>query len=365
VSRAGVRTVRTILATALVATVVTATGPPAGAVTPWPGPPPHQVLPNDQADPKCPAGHHCTGVYVRCNWSGTWRTLRAWYAEDDRNPATPRGMVVFLSGGEGTGYNWSNTPQSVPFRTALINAGLAIVHVRWYAAWNIAPSGDRAGMANVACRPVALLDRIYTQEYVPLNITTPTGECGFCVVGNSDGADALAYALTHYGPDTTLKLAIDAVVPVSGPQQAAMRAGCLNQAGYQWDASHLIDIDESYGYRYTVGDPNPPPCYRHDTSPAWKDGRWVQDGVESGGTDYDYPETRIHLILGTVDKTTIRNHARAWETVLEAAAPALCDFQSTTTGSRCREEFVAAMDVKIRSDPEGLNAVRLALVWTA
>jgi hypothetical protein len=53
-------------------------------------------------------------------------------------------------------------------------------------------------------------------------------------------------------------------------------------------------IDASYGALNGNG-----PCARHDGSFTE---RWVHDSVDTGGSDYVYPQTRVVFIFGSDDR---------------------------------------------------------------
>jgi hypothetical protein len=113
-------------------------------------------------------------------------------------PPTPsKGVVIFGSGGGGTGfYNY-------PGRRELLDAGYTILERRWLAAegWF---SGATEGPAQASCRFAALLAHLKT---------TLAPDIPLCATGNSGGSAELVYALTWHDAASSLAFAM----PTSGP----------------------------------------------------------------------------------------------------------------------------------------------------
>lgn len=204
--------------------------------------------------------------------------------------ARARGVVVFFSGGLGTGY-WGARTESLEFFEALRRDGFTLVQVRWVDSWMESTPGQRVGPARLACRPATVVKWAHDRIFVPLGVTpTKVGRCGFCITGNSGGASQVAYALSHYG----LEALLDAVVPTGGPPHAALAKGCLGS-----DRSSALPagkIDGSYGFARGRG-----PCAQRDESFR---ARWTSDGIATGGNDFLHPRTRIDFILGGQDPTS-------------------------------------------------------------
>jgi hypothetical protein len=214
-------------------------------------------------------------------------------------PASPRhGLVMFFSGGYGT-TAWATNSPSKAWLTGLASAGYEVVQVEWAApGWEPAANGEDAGQAHVACRPATIIRWVYDHLYVPLAVPRPgLGVCGFCVTGNSGGASQVSYALAYYG----LGSIFNGVFPTSGPPHAALAKGCLSQAGYEYGPLALGIIDSSNGYFGSTG-----PCTRHDSSFT---ARWNQESVDTNGSSYSYPSTRVHFIFGALDAQSAKTHA--------------------------------------------------------
>lgn len=292
------------------------------------------------ADPSCPDGYECTSFAVEC--PGVRRAGRGFFAAAPAL-AAPRGTVVLFSGGAGTQWWGEEATGTDRLLDELRVEGLEIVQVRWLSSWLVSSPGEAAGPARLACRPATIVRWLHEHRFLPLQTASArVGRCGFCVTGNSGGASQVSYGLSHYGLDAIL----DAVVPTSGPPHAALVKGC---SGDMTDRGHLFHpqqtrvIDSSYGVLRGGG-----PCERHD--PAYLDS-WRADAVDTGGSDYTHPTTRVHVILGGQDSGVAPPHARDYALRLRRSASPM-----TTL------EEVRAMSHRLQSSPEGLAALREALL---
>jgi predicted esterase len=72
--------------------------------------------------------------------------------------------------------------------------------------------------------------------------------------------------------------------------------------------------------------------------------------VETGGASYNYPSTRIHIIVGGQDNVIIHNHADDYLRVLKAARQPMLTWQE-----------VPRMGHQITQSQEGLDALFAAL----
>ncbi len=292
---------------------------------------------------RCPDGQTCTNFTVSdCTNVSKPRDGVIAYA-----PAvgTPRGMVVFFSGGGGT-YFWSTIDVAAETLVDDVRAeGLAVVQVRWTSAWEAAEVGeDDAGGAHVACRPATAVDWIHNNLYADLDVASHgVGACGFCVTGTSGGASQSAYPLSHYGLEDIL----DAIVPVSGPTHSAMAKGCLRNPGeedYWYAGVSTRNIDNTFGYLGSEG-----PCRDNSTDPYWER-RWDDESVSTQGSDYTHPRTRVHLVIGENDKP-MRAHSRDYyERLIEAGS------------TNVVREVIPGMPHSVTKSSAGLAAMKAALV---
>src|SRR5215472_10055714 len=93
----------------------------------------------------------------------------------------------------------------------------------------------------------------------------------------------------------------------------AIDKGCLQVTGYGYAFDPQNLIDSSYCYRQATGGG---PCVAHN--PAFT-AIWVANSVQTGGTNYFYPNTRINILIGALDYPIILNHANLYLQVLSLA----------------------------------------------
>ena len=110
----------------------------------------------------------------------------------------PAGVIVFGSGGGGTGY------YNYPDRAALLAAGYTLVERQWQGDAGWFEGGDD-GPSQTSCRLGAVLRH--------LRSTLAPASTPLCATGNSGGSAELVYALTWNGAGDVLDFAL----PTSGP----------------------------------------------------------------------------------------------------------------------------------------------------
>lgn len=249
-----------------------------------------EFTPTPAFDPTCPQQHLCVGFHVEC--PGLEEARDGFIALLAPLPAL-RGVVLLFSGGGGTGW-WGTSDLALEFLSDLTGEGFLVAQVRWTAPWLNAASGEDAGPAHLGCRPATAMAWLHDTLWASLAplLGGPAGRCGFCVTGNSAGGSQVSYALSHYGLEDRL----DAVVPTSGPPHAAEHKGCLRNPGEEsyWYGGTTPLHDAAYGFYGGGG-----PCALHD--PAWLS-RWLEEAVDTGGSDYVHPSTRIHFLWGALDR---------------------------------------------------------------
>lgn len=295
----------------------------------------------------CPANHDCTSFTV----SGCTNVSKAQDGVIAHAKAIgpTRGMAVIFSGGGGTIF-WST--DNVPADTLIEDvrqAGLDVVQVRWTRAWTLAePGEDDAGAAHVACRPATAVKWIHDNLYAGLGVPSHgVGDCGFCVTGTSGGSSQAAYTVSHYG----LENIVDAVIPVSGPTHAAMAKGCLRRPGeedYWYSGASTRNIDYTYGFTGTDG-----PC-RSNAEPPYVKAEWQQlwdrESVDTQGSDYNHPQTRVHLIIGGDDRA-MQAHGGDYFNRLNAQG-----------SPRIRMQIVSGMPHAVTQSTAGMEALTAALL---
>lgn len=153
---------------------------------------------------------------------------------------------------------------------------------------------------------------VHDTWYEPLGVTPEPGVCGFCLTGTSGGASQVAYALTHFG----LAEVVDAAILTSGPPHAGLAKGCLPgtaDEAYLYPPSAREVIDGSYGARGAGG-----PCATADDGFA---PLFERDSIDTGGSDYEYPGTRVHFIVSPNDETVALRARDLADTLREAGSP--------------------------------------------
>lgn len=259
---------------------------------------------------RCPAGSSCSVVEVAC--PGLREPIRGHVSRAEAS-GDPRGLVMFFSGGPGKQwYSGSGADPEGAFGR-LQSQGLEIVQVRWGAqGWLRAADGEEVGPAQLACRPATVIKWVHDTWYDELGVTPDAGVCGFCLTGTSGGASQITYAITHFG----LGDVVDAAIPTSGPPHAALAKGCVPGPGeeaYLFPGSARQVIDGSYGARRAGG-----PCANADEG---FEASFERDSVDTGGSDYEYPSTRIHFIVSPRDETVALRARDLSDTLRQAGSP--------------------------------------------
>lgn len=250
----------------------------------------------------CTEGYDCTRFRVTCSQI---KEAAQGYLATRSASGTARGLAMFFTVGGGTSWTTVKAPASDALDD-LRGEGLQIVQVKWDDPWLDSASGETAGPAKLACRAATVIKWVHGNIYK--GSSQPTGSCGFCVVGVSGGASQISYALSHYG----LSGIIDAAVPISGPPHAALVKGCTDEfREYTWPAHTAKTMDNSYGFFGGNG-----PCEQHDAGYIQK---WTADGVDTGGSDYSYPTTRVTFLMGTADGTAAPRHGLDYADKLKSA----------------------------------------------
>ena len=258
--------------------------------------------------------------------------------------APPRGLVVFFTGTSGSEYWTGSGVLTLPFMTSLRLDGFEVVQVRWTDGWLTAARGETPGPALLACRPATAVQWIHENLSPTLRAGAEAGpgQCGFCLTGQSGGADQAFYSLSFYG----LEGIIDAVLPTSGPTHSAMVQGCLQDDGFTYGRSNAQLVDDSYGFVDDLEGAGP--CVNH--VPAFS-ATWNRDGLDTGADDSVFETTRVHFIIGGMDPGEAPEHAEAYDEWLVASGSPHVTLQ-----------IVPGMQHTIYNSEDGLNALREALL---
>jgi hypothetical protein len=115
------------------------------------------------------------------------------------------------------------------------------------------------------------------------------------------------------------------------------------QDGYAYIRSNQTSVDSAYGYIA----PDWGPCMAHDPSFT---NTWIANSVETGGIQYNYPGTRVHIIVVGNDDLSIRNHVNDYYQILVQALQPMLTLQ-----------VVPRMAHTIQDSADGLSALFIAL----
>ncbi len=239
---------------------------------------------------QCPEGYTCTVFEVNCPGSDPAKGIIAHAQYTGENP---KGLIMLFKGGEGTTY-WTQSQDAYQMAAGFREEGFSIVQVKWIDSWLLTSPGIDAGIAHLAARPATVIKKVYEDVYLPLEKMADAKDfTGFCLTGNSGGASQISYALSHYGLDSL----IDVAVPTGGPPHATLAKSMLQRPGekeYWYGEKRRAFIDKGFGYFNGNG-----PGVRFDTSFV---DRWTAESVATGGNDYYHPDTRLHFIIGADDR---------------------------------------------------------------
>jgi hypothetical protein len=292
---------------------------------------------------QCPTGFTCNNFRVNCPGIPTSGGSGTGQIAVEAPVGQPKGVIMFFSG-SGGGSWWGDTDPTLttPFFNNLLNEGYELVQVRWKGnGWFGAPLGNPLGFEVLACRPATVIQWTHDNIYAPLGLHPGIGQAGFAVMGSSAGSAAITYALSEYAVGGI----IDVAVPVSGPPFAEICDGCLQSAGCAYTYSAETMVDDAFGYVDSLTGTGP--CVTHNANFC---ATWTANSVETGGVSYNYPSTRIHIIIGGQDDAFIKNRATDYFQVL-----------SSNNQPMLSLETVAKMGHAIQRSPEGLAALFTSL----
>lgn len=248
--------------------------------------------------------------------------------------AATKGTVLFLAGEGGDTWWTAAGPTQEGWIEAVRALGWQVVQTKWTASWFGAVSGQQTGIAQMAARPAAVINWVHD------NLASTAR---FVVTGNSGGASAVAYALTHYN----LASKVDHLIPTSGPPHADLARGCLLQGGFDYSQTAQQNVDEAYGYLTTGG-----PC---DLADATWERRWHLDSVIHG-PHRSFPNTDVDIAYGTADTMDPQVKARVDETLNVIAAKTRRRYRVPNVGHKLAND--ASGRYTIRAILETLPVIR-------
>jgi hypothetical protein len=229
---------------------------------------------------------------------------------------SPAGTIIFIGGGGGTGYYEGYT-----FGGAVINS---VVQSGYTAAqisfpdlslgWLTGPGGAR----QLACRFATATRWVFD------NVHKGGPTAPLCAHGESGGASAIAYGLSHYGMASFFSM----VEPAGGPPFARIDNGCLcNQPAVAGPCSATI-IPQCYETEVqgfvdtTYGAPLCTNAAQGDMSNA---ATFVHDSILSGtDAQLSFPNTDVHQLFGGKDLTAAVPEAYQWSQTITSRKATEC-----------------------------------------
>jgi len=223
-------------------------------------------------------------------------------------PATPKGTVLFATGvGGPTLYDstWQYGSDAVQ---SVLNAGFTTVQLAFGTPFNTPNNGwltGPGGVRRLACRYATVA------QWVFQNIQNANSSLPVCATGNSGGASAIAYAVTHYGLDSLFSY----VEPTSGPPLNRLDYGCIcNGASVDtpcgngslplcYSSALKAIVDLSYSTPY---------CEQSDPSNTSNQARLLSDSLDSPGANYTYPKTGVNVVYGGLDGSVAVSQGLEW-----------------------------------------------------
>jgi hypothetical protein len=231
------------------------------------------------------------------------------------------GTVVFGTGGNGT--TWYEKNDGAPVKVLLeelLDRGFRVVQYRWVTPWSESSNYPGTSIKSLSARYAMLIDHIEQAIH-----TEPSGEV-FCAVGNSHGANQIAYALSTWNSaGWNLEEKLDLAVLTDGPNFVRHDLLC----GYGTAACELplgiLAVGEASGAQVpcetgcgaTV--PYFPSLLEAECEfpmassliaacEACEPEVLAELGVLHSNADLEY-DTRIHILLGEFDHTWSGGHA--------------------------------------------------------
>ncbi len=210
---------------------------------------------------------------------------------------TPIGTVVMTAGGGDASYYEYAPGYGNYIVTSVVAAGFTVAETQFPDSsgngWLQGPAAD--GPRAQACLYATLVEWIYA------NIHQSNTSAPYCATGESGGAAAISYSLSHYG----LGAIYNMVELDSGPPFGRLDYGCLcngispkspcgtyNRSCYGSGTTAQRLTDAAYGNN---------DCYNHVSA----DGTlWDHDSISSPDANYSYPNTDVHFLFGGKDTSS-------------------------------------------------------------
>ncbi len=229
---------------------------------------------------------------------------------------TPLGTVIFIPGGGGNGFYDQSYTYSTMVTDTVVKAGYTAVQISFTdpnQGWLTGPGGPR----RLACRFATATRWIYDKVHKG-GATQP-----LCAHGESGGATAIGYALSHYGMASFFSM----VELASGPPLARLDHGCLcDQSAIAgpcgatslstcYDTGTKTFVDVTYGA----------PLCSQAAGNASNPAALLSDSILSGsGSLLSFPNTDVHLLFGGMDLSSSPAEGKEWGDALTSKKTYLC-----------------------------------------
>lgn len=247
--------------------------------------------------------------------------------------STPeRGTIVFGTLGGGTTFYFGQADVQ-EMLSALRLLGFRVIDRRWIGEWTEAGGYSPRAAAN---RYATLLHEFVIPQHCPSG--------NLICVGNSGGSAEIAYALTTYGLETEIDLAL----LTSGPAISRLDGVCLGDAAWTSYCEDLLSRFLWAGATPSCSFPDPsliPLCVACGEWPVAEDILRASSVLwnDGAGADVDYPRTTVHVLVADVDSQ-------------QGPIGALAYFDALTGPRRCVAQ-VADTVHRLQATPSGRAAI--------
>lgn len=211
--------------------------------------------------------------------------------------STPTGTVVMTAGGGDASFYEFAPGYGNYIVTSVVAVGFTVAETQFPGAsgngWLQGPAAD--GPRSLACLYSTLVEWIYT------NIHQSRTTAPYCATGESGGAAAISYSLSHYGLGSIYNM----VELDSGPPFGRLDYGCLCNGIAPVSPCHTYNKscygDGSTAQRLTDAAYGNNDCANHVSADQTL---WDHDSVSSPDANYSYTHTDVHFLFGGKDTSS-------------------------------------------------------------
>jgi hypothetical protein len=223
-------------------------------------------------------------------------------------PSAPKGTVLFGTGVGGPTLYDSTWKYGSDVVQSVLSGGFTTVQVAFGTPFNTPNNGwltGPGGVRRLACRYATVA------QWVFQNIHNADTGLPFCGTGNSGGADAITYAVTHYGLDSIFAF----IEPTSGPPLSRLDYGCICNGGSVatpcgkgtlplcFAPADAAIVDLSY---------STPFCEQASASNTSNQARFLSDSLNGPGAVFSYPRTAVNIAFGGMDGSVAVPQGLEW-----------------------------------------------------